>query len=186
MFDLHQIIISLSYLGIFILMTINGAFNFPSSQILYLIVGYFVAIGNIELVPAVISGSLGNALGNMFIYELVYKYGKPVATKFLYVKEHTIDKFHKEFEGKGLWFLYLGKLTPSIKVFIPAVAGLSKIKRSHAIYLFTITSAIWATIIIYIGYFFGEQITLENYTITISIVGIVILILAYIKFQKIK
>ena len=155
-------------------------------QILYLIVGYFVATGKLSFLPAMIFGSVGNAIGNFIIYSLVYKYGKQIATKYLYVKEETLTKLHKEFEGKGLWFLYIGKLTPSIKVFIPTVAGLSKITRPHAVSLFLITSLIWSSIIIYLGFLFGEQITFENYFTVMGIVGIIIAIFAYIKYQKIK
>lgn len=182
--DLHQIILSLSYFGIFFIMIINGAVNFPSSQILYLIAGYFVATGKLEFIPTIIAGSLGNTIGNFIIFYLIYKYGKDIAVKYLHLKENTLHKMHKEFDSRGLIFLYVGKLIPSIKVFIPSIAGLSKIKYSHALTLFSLTSIIWSTIIIYIGYFFGEQITFKGYTLTMSIVGIIMLAIAYKKFIK--
>lgn len=185
-FDLHSLISTFSYLGIFILLVINGAVNFPSSQIVYLIVGYFIAIGKLSFLPAIIFGSLGNTIGNLIIYFLVYKYGKVIVTKYLYIKEDILNKMHKEFEGRGLWFLYVGKLTPSIKVFIPAIAGLSKITRTHAVFLFSITSIIWSSVILYIGFKFGEQITFQNYSIVMGIVGIIVALIAYKQMKKIN
>ncbi len=184
--DLHSLISTFSYLAIFLLLIVNGAVNFPSSQIIYLIAGYFIATGKLSFIPTIISGSIGNIIGNLITYFLVYKYGKVIVTKYLYIKEDILNKMHKEFEGRGLIFLYIGKLTPSLKVFIPSVAGLSKIKYSHALFLFSITSIIWSSAIVYIGYLFGEHITFKNYSITMGIVGIVIAFIAYKKFQSIK
>ena len=39
------------YFGIFVLMIANGAVSFPSSQVLYIIAGYFIAQGNLLLLP---------------------------------------------------------------------------------------------------------------------------------------
>ena len=63
--DLHALISSGTYVAIFILMLANGVVNFPSSQILYLVVGYFVSTGNLMFMWAVIAGGLGNTIGNI-------------------------------------------------------------------------------------------------------------------------
>lgn len=186
--DIHQLILSLKYFGIFILLILNGAFNFPSSQIIYLITGYFVSVGKLSFIPVILAGAIGNTIGNFIVYRLVYKYGESAIRKFLFIKKEilseTLEKLHKEFSNKGVWWLFLGKLIPSIKVFIPAVAGIAKVSNPVAFLVFFFGSLVWAIIVNYIGYEFGENITLKGYAIVMSIVGFFIIYITYKKFKK--
>lgn len=175
---------SLSYGLVFVLLTINGIISFPSSQIVYLIAGVLVARGNLELVPLIISGGLGNALGNLITYGLIYKYGESIIEKFFLVKHAHVKAFQEKVKLSGVWLLFVGKLTPSIKVIVPAVAGLARIRPLMAIILFTTTSLVWASIFISLGYFFGNQITMTNYSLAMGAVGMVVAIYFYNKFIK--
>ncbi len=184
--DLHQIIISSSYLGIFILLITNGAVNIPSSQIIYLIAGYFIATGKLSMFPTLFFGTLGNTIGNIITYLLVYKYGRPIVKKLLTVPEKTLDHMHYEFSNKGLWWLFVAKLIPSVKVTVPTIAGLSKTPKTKTYLIFLSSSFVWATTITYIGYYFGENITAKGYALTMGIVGIIMFAFAYFKFIKTK
>ena len=84
MFDipLESIIVSLGYLGIFLLMIANGFISFPSSQILYIIVGYFISIGTLALVAASLVGALGNTIGNIILYEFSRRKGISYITQY--------------------------------------------------------------------------------------------------------
>lgn len=184
--DLHQLILSFKYIGLFILLISNGIISFPSSQIVYLIVGYFVSLGKISLLPSILVGATGNTIGNLIIYRLVYKYGVSAVKKFAYTDEEHLKMLHKKVEAHGLWFLFIGKLIPSVKVFVPIVAGLARIKMTEAVVIFFASSTIWATAIIYIGYYFGESITMKGYTLVMGAVGIIIAIIFYLRFIKSK
>ena len=87
MFDTETIIIGWSYVGIFVLMTLNGFLSFPSSQILYIIVGYFIGTDTLQFLPASFSGALGNMLGNIMLYEVVRSRGVHYLTRFQIFKE---------------------------------------------------------------------------------------------------
>lgn len=165
-------------------MILNGIINFPSSQILYLVAGYFVSTNNLLFIPALVAGALGNTIGNFIAYKLTYKYGKPIVKKILYVREATLDHMHQEFSNKGIWWLFFGKLIPSVKTLVPAIAGLAKIGQHKSLAIFFFGSTVWATLILYIGYTFGEHITLKGYAATMSVVGILLLFFAYKKFIK--
>lgn len=184
--DLHQLILSFKYVGLFILLVSNGIISFPSSQIVYLIVGYFVATGKISLLPAIIVGAIGNTIGNLIIYKIVSKYGVDAVRKYSYIDDVSLSHLHRKVEKHGLWFLFIGKLIPSVKVFIPIVAGLARIKTSEAILIFFASSTVWATAIIYIGYYFGENITMKGYTLVMGAVGIIVAIIFYLRFIKNK
>src|SRR4051812_160889 len=115
--DFHSLILSGSYAAIFLLMIANGMINFPSSQVLYLIVGYFVATGKLSFAEAVVAGAIGNTIGNIAIYLLIKKYDQPLARKILMMDETMFKKvhtaLHETFSRRGTWWLFIGKLTPS-------------------------------------------------------------------------
>lgn len=175
---------SLSYGLVFLLLTINGIISFPSSQIIYLLAGVLVARGNLEWLPLILSGGLGNALGNLITYGLIYKYGESIIEKFFLVQHSHVKAFQAKVQHHGVWLLFVGKLTPSVKVIVPAVAGLAKITPHMATILFTTTSTLWAGIFVSLGYFFGTQITMTNYSLVMGAIGIVVALYFYNKFIK--
>ena len=167
-----------------LLLLINGVVSFPSSQIIYLLAGVLVARGNLEMVPLILAGGLGNALGNLITYWLIYKYGESIVEKFFLVQHSHVKAFQEKVRLHGVWLLFVGKLTPSIKVIVPAVAGLAKIRPHMAVILFTTTSLVWASAFIALGYFFGAQITMANYSLVMGIIGIIVAVYFYNKFIK--
>ncbi len=186
--DLHSLISSGSYLAIFILMIANGIVNFPSSQILYLIVGYFVSTGDLTFTGALIAGALGNTIGNTITYMLVKKYDKPFAQKLLMLDTATFTKLHAAlhdtFSRRGMWWIFLGKLTPSIKAFIPVVAGLAATPRNATMSIFALASTLWACGIIYLGYAFGENVSLSSFLFVSLIIGVSMMLIVYKKVLR--
>lgn len=188
MIDLHTLVSSGSYLAIFLVMTANGAVNFPSSQIFYLIVGYFVGTGHFNFFYAVLFGALGNTLGNIIIYTLVQKYGHSFARKIVMLDEDMFRKIHgalhDTFSRRGMWWLFVGKLTPSVKAFIPLVAGLADTKKFPTYSIFLIASCVWAGTLIYLGKLFGENVSLSSFMAVSLVVGLTILFVVYKNIAK--
>lgn len=186
--DLHSLINSGSYIAIFLLMIANGIFNLPSSQVLYLIVGYFVSTGNIAYASAVLAGGFGNAIGNVITYLLVKKYEKPFARKILIMEEKTFDAIHSglhdTFSRKGIWWLFIGKLIPSIKAFIPVLAGLARTPAGITSFIFLSASLLWASAIIYIGYAFGEHVSLSSFLGVSLLIGVTIIFILWKKVYR--
>jgi membrane protein DedA with SNARE-associated domain len=169
-------------------MTLNGVLNFPSSQILYLICGYFVGTGTLSFTPTVIVGALGNTLGNIITFLLVKKYEHTLARKLLMVDEATFTKvhgaLHDTFTRRGMWWIFIGKLTPSVKAFIPVVAGLAETKTGLTSFIFAVASFVWAFGIVYLGKTFGEQFSLSSFMTVSLVVGLVILFIVYRNVSK--
>lgn len=186
--DLHSLISSFSYVAIFVLMLTNGLFNFPSSQFLYVICGYFVSTGSLLFIPTVIAGALGNALGNIITFLLVKKYDRPLARKLLMLDEKTFTKvhtaLHETFTRRGMWYIFFGKLIPSVKAFIPIVAGLADTNVKLTSFIFLLASGIWAVGITSIGYYFGEHVSLQSFTAISILIGGTILYFVYKKVYK--
>lgn len=188
MFDLHTLIFSGSYLAIFILMITNGVANFPSSQLLYIVAGYFISTDNLLFLPVIIIGAIGNTIGNIITFLLVKKYEHSFARKLLMMDEKTFHKIHSAlhstFTHRGMWYIFLGKITPSVKAFIPIVAGLANTPTKLTSFIFLIASFIWAVTITSLGYFFGEQITFKSFTTVSLLVGSIIIFVLYRKLSK--
>ncbi len=178
--DIEAIIVGFSYVGIFGLMVANGFLSFPSSQILYVVVGYFVGTGALLLLPASIVGALGNAVGNVLLYEAIRRHGITYVKRFQIFREEDIRKVEIVFRKKGLWFLFIGKLLPAIKVFIPIPAALGKVHRGKFAAIMLSASWIWSLIFIGIGYTFGKGAMMwKSYGIILMIVAAVIVFLFY-------
>lgn len=178
--DYEAVIIGSSYLGIFLLMIANGAVSFPSSQILYIVVGYFVSAGALAFVPASIMGAVGNTIGNIILYELVRRHGVRYITRFELFKERDIRKVEILFKKRGLWFLFIGKLLPAIKVFIPIPAAMGKTHRGIFASMMFTASWLWSCVFIGIGYYFGKNTEVwKSYGAVLAIVALIIVYLFY-------
>lgn len=179
-FSIESIIASASYFGIFVLMITNGAVSFPSSQVLYIIAGYFIAQGSLLFIPVALVGALGNTIGNVILYELVRKHGRSFVARMKLFPVRELAKVEHAFHKKGVWFIFIGKLLPAIKVFVPIPAGLGKMHRGLFASLMFVASFIWSLGFIAIGYFFGKSSDLfGRYAIILAIVAVVVLLLFY-------
>ena len=169
-----------SYFAIFLLMITNGVVSFPSSQILYIIAGYFVAQGNLAFALVAFVGALGNAVGNIILYELARKHGRTFIARMKLFPGRELAKVETAFRKKGAWFIFVGKLLPAIKVFVPIAGGLGKFSRGLFAPLMFIASFIWALGFISIGFFFGKSSDLfGRYAIILVIVAVVVMLLFY-------
>lgn len=169
-----------SYFAIFLLMIANGAVSFPSSQVLYIIAGYFVARGDLALFFVALAGALGNTVGNIILYELARKHGRTFIEKMKIFPMRNLAKVEHAFKKKGVWFIFIGKLLPAIKVFVPIPAGLGKMPRPLFAFIMFFASFIWSLAFISIGYFFGKSSDLfGRYAIILVIVAVVVILLFY-------
>lgn len=188
MLDLHFLLTHFSHIAIFLLMTANGIANFPSSQFLYALCGYFVSTGSLLFLPTLFAGALGNTLGNIITFLLVKKYEHTFARKLLMMDEATFrtihTKLHGTFTHRGMWWIFFGKLIPSIKAFIPIVAGLADTKTKITSFIFLVASFIWATAIISLGYFFGEHVSFTSITGVSLLALLVVSFFVYRAFTK--
>lgn len=178
--DTETIILAAGYVGIFGLMILNGTFSVPSSQILYIIVGYFVSTGRLGFTLAALVGALGNTIGCQILYEAVRRHGAGIAVKFGFARMEDLRKVEIAFERRGPWFIFVGKLLPAIKVFVPIPAALGKMRRDLFVLMMIVASFIWALGFIAIGYFFGKGAALwKSYGVILIIVAGTVVYLFY-------
>lgn len=180
LFDIETTIILLGYLGVFVLMVLNGFVNFPSSQVLYIISGYFIFTGDLSFPLVVFFGATGNTIGNIIMYEVIRFKGLHYIEKWRIFPAREIKKVTVALRKKGVWFLFVGKILPALKVFVPIAAALGKTDRRVYIPLMLVASAIWTLPFIGVGYYFGKSSDLfGKYAIVIMIIAFIVMGLFY-------
>ena len=102
--DIETTIIALGYLGIFLMMIANGTISFPSSQILYIICGFFIENGSLSLALVVFFGALGNTIGCIILYEVVRFKGLHYISKWKLFPKKEIKKITVALNKKGSGF----------------------------------------------------------------------------------
>jgi len=188
--SIEGIIISLSYLGILLLMTSNGFWALPSSQIIYIVTGYFAFQGDLNIFYVILIGALGHSIGNYILYEIAREKGLKYSTKFIKYMfafkdpQKEIKKFQTAFNKKSILFLFIGKLANPSKIFIPIPAGIAKMNRVIYLVITYITSAIWASIFVSIGYYFGKSYSNFGYIGAVMLVLFIGVSMYFYKFMN--
>lgn len=164
--NFELLLLQFSYIGIFLLMFLNGIFGFPSSQLIYVLAGWFAYRGELNFWVVISIGVLGQVLGNILLYELSRRKGlKYILSidnflsnnlKLSIFSEKEIKKIMLVMKKKGLIYLFFGKLINPIKIIINIPAGMSKINRFYFNVIILITSFIWAFAFTYLGFAFGK------------------------------
>jgi membrane protein DedA with SNARE-associated domain len=178
--SVEQILLAFGYAGVFGAMIANGFFSFPSSQVLYIIAGYFISTGYFDWFWVLFVGAFGNTIGNVILYEVVRKHGLSYITKYRMFPEREVRKVQVAFNRQGAWFLFVAKLLPAIKVFAPIPAGIARMHRGLYMGIIFISSYLWAFIFLAIGFYFSKSSDLfGKYAIVLTIVAFVVMAVFY-------
>lgn len=194
-----NIMTSLDYLGIGLLMFAENLFPPIPSELIMPLAGFTVAQGKMSFVPAVLAGVIGTILGAFPWYyagkfmgeerlkSLADKYGK-----WITVSGQDIDKVTRWFNRYGNKAVLLGRLVPGIRTLISLPAGLSNMPLVPFILYSTLGTTLWVMLLTFLGFLLGDNYELvEEYLGPVSKIVLVALIVAFIvwvvkKRQKAK
>ena len=174
------------YLVTFISLFLNGVSNLPSSQIVYVTLGYLINKISFNFYMAILLGAIGNTLGNFVLYEIVKSksdFLNSKISKLLSLNKEATLAYVDKFRHKWWGWLILGKMTPTIKVFVPIICGLSLISRGKALIIFFIGSLAWAGAVTYLGYYFGKDANLLEFYLIVTAIYIIVGALSYLKIH---
>ena len=194
---LLTIINELGYIGIFIGMTIESSFvPFPSELIL-IPAGALVAQHKMNFLLVFLVGILGSVVGALINYFLALFLGRTTIDflvdkygKIFLINKQKLKRADIYFEKNGEITTFIGRLIPVIRQLISLPAGFSKMSLKKFCAFTALGAGLWSAILIYIGYFFGNNsdlITANMRLITfiLLIISITILII-YILLKKRK
>lgn len=194
---LVQVIGSLGLAGIAILMAVESSFIPFPSEIIMIPAGILVSRGELSFLAVIIAGVVGSILGALVNYYLALRLGRPAIQalterygKFFFVSNQSIEKSEKYFAKHGSITTFIGRLIPVIRQLISLPAGFAKMNLKKFIFYTTLGSTIWAIILTYLGFAFGEnQALLEAKlnALNIWIIGFsIIAIIIYMIYKKRK
>lgn len=189
-----NLIYSMGYFGIVLLMFIENVFPPIPSEYIMPLAGFLVAEGKFSLVGIIFAGTLGSVLGAFPLYFFGKKVGENGIKNFAdqYGKWLTLSR--EDIERANLWFkkygalaVFLCRLVPGIRSFISIPAGINRMNLAVFLFYTTLGSAIWTAILASAGYFLRANFQeVEHYLDYVSFAVFGLIILLYIRriFRK--
>ncbi len=157
-----QVMTSLGYPGIFILMLLEGMLLPVPSEVVMAFGGYLAfsdqlppVLGIPAYLVVLIAGSIGNLTGAYIAYMIGDYGGIPLINrygKYVMLKPDTVDKVQKWFEKYGPISVFLTRLVPVFRTFISIPAGIATMNRKRFLLYTFLGAVIWDSFLIYLGW----------------------------------
>ncbi|MCE3254863.1 MAG: DedA family rane protein type domain [Rickettsiaceae bacterium] len=183
----------IGYFGIFVGMFLESTFVPIPSEIIMIPAGIAAAEGKFNLTLAIVIGVIGNLLGAIFNYYLAIYCGRAIMLKigkYFFIKEETIIWIEQFFKNHGSISTFTGRLIPVVRHYISLPAGIARMHFGKFCFYTLTGSAIWVTILTYLGFVIGQNKELIKKYLDLAILICLsicfLLVLVYIKFNKIK
>lgn len=175
-----QIVSTLGYPGIFIMMALESSFVPFPSEVVMIPAGYLSSKGEMNIVPVILCGISGSVAGALLNYYLAIKLGRPLLIqygKYVMFNEASLQKIEYFFVHHGHISTFTGRLIPVVRQYISFPAGLAKMNLSVFCFYTSLGAGIWVIILTLLGYYIGEnEALIKEYLHNI----VIILILACI------
>ena len=181
----------LGYPGIIIMMFLESSFIPFPSEVVVIPAGYLAYKGEMNLVLAILAGTLGSLMGALFNYYLAIKLGRPFLLhygKYVMFNEASLQKMEDFFARHGHISTFTGRLIPVVRQYISLPAGLARMNLAVFSFYTSLGAGIWVTILALLGYFIGgNELLIREYLrdiIMILAVAIILGITAYWRWQR--
>lgn len=125
-----------------------------------------------------------------------YNIGKKIGIRILnhpsvrFINKDNVIKAQNFYEKHGSMTIVLGRFIPIIRTFVPFVAGIGEMKYTKFITYNILGGFLWVTLMLGMGYFFGELPFIKQHfsfvVIGIIIISVIPAIVTFIKEKYIK
>ena len=184
----RELIEQSGYLGVTFLMFLETVFPPIPSEIIMSLSGLQAQRGTMTLWGAIVAGTTGAMLGNIFWYAvarwlgierfhpLIDKYGRYLTVDWKELKraDHFFDRYER-------WFVCLGRMVPTIRSLVSVPAGLFGMRWKPFLIFSTIGTLGWTSLLAIAGYLLGQNYTeVDKYLGPVSTGVIALLLLWYL------
>jgi membrane protein DedA with SNARE-associated domain len=155
-----NIISSLGYFGVGLMMAIESACIPLPSEIIMPFAGFLVAQGRFSLLGVTLAGALGCVVGSIVAYVAGIYGGRAVIEKYgryILVSRRDLDLADKFFNKYGSSAIFFSRLLPVIRTFISLPAGIAKMNFSKFVIYTFLGSLPWCYALAYIGKKLGDN-----------------------------
>lgn len=186
-----EIMNSYGYIGIGLLIMLENLFPPIPSEVILTFGGFMTIDSNMTILGVIIASTLGSLFGAIILYyigkilnkERLIKIVKSKYGKLLRIKPKDIESADKWFDKKGNKTVFFCRFVPVIRSLISIPAGMSEMPLLKFIIYTTIGSAIWNTVLVYVGAFASDKRDIIiNIIDKLSYVILIVIILVFIVF----
>lgn len=122
--------------------------------------GYLVSQGHISFFGAVVFGTIGGTLAQIFVYWFGRYGGRPFLErygKYIFIQKKHIDLSEQWFERYGSGVIFTARFIPIVRHAISIPAGISRMSLTRFILLTTLAVLPWTIFFVYLGLLLGEH-----------------------------
>jgi membrane protein DedA with SNARE-associated domain len=130
------------------------------SEIILSFAGYLVSQGRITFGGAVVFGTIGGTLAQIFVYWIGRYGGRPFLEKYgkyILIHKKQIDLSEQWFGRYGTGVIFTARFIPIVRHAISIPAGIAKVSLWRFTLLTTLAVIPWSAFFIYLGYTLGEN-----------------------------
>ena len=153
---LVQTIGAMGYPGVFLLMAMESSVIPIPSEVVMPPAGILAYRGEMNLLFAILSGTLGSLVGAYANYFAAHYLGRPLLLKYgkyVWITEDKFRKVEQFFQSHGEVSTFIGRLLPVVRHLISLPAGLSGMNHLRFSFYTVAGAGLWVTILTAIGYF---------------------------------
>ena len=182
------------YVTLFLFAFVENVFPPSPSDLVVVIGGSLVSTGVISFMPAVMLTTFGSIVGFMILFYFGSTVDKKVvhSGKYKYIPVDAIEKVELWFKRYGYYVIIANRFLPGTRSVISFFAGMSMLDVKKSAILAAISAVVWNTIIIYLGYLFGNNVALidkylstySNIAIAITVVVVIVLVIKFYLSRK--
>jgi membrane protein DedA with SNARE-associated domain len=161
---IEQIIATLGYPGIALVMMAENLFPPIPSELVMPFAGFMVGRGAYSLLWTVVAGTVGSVLGALALYSIGMLAGEPLVRpfvrrygRFFLLSEADLDRTLAAFHRHGDIIVLGGRVVPLIRSLISLPAGMNRMPLGRFLLFTTVGSAIWTTILTVAGMLLGAN-----------------------------
>ncbi|WP_433742360.1 DedA family protein [Falsibacillus pallidus] len=122
--------------------------------------GYLISLGKINFAGAVVAGTIGGTIAQIFLYWLGSYGGRPFLEKygkFILINKHHIDVSENWFKKYGPGVIFTARFIPVVRHAISIPAGIAKMSLKKFT-LYTVAAIIpWTIFFLYLGMALGKN-----------------------------
>jgi membrane protein DedA with SNARE-associated domain len=156
-----DVLLSLGYLGIFYLMTLDSMMVPAASEAVLVLAGVLSYMGRFNLLTVIIVATAASLFGSTVTW-LIGKYGGRRAVEkyghYVLIRREDIERGDAFFRRHGDFAVFIGRILPLVRTYISLPAGIALMQFRHFI-LFTFAgTVIFVSVLTAAGYEIGRNL----------------------------
>jgi membrane protein DedA with SNARE-associated domain len=166
--SLHDLVVHLGYLGLFLVMALGNMGAPAGTEIVMPTAGALAAQGHLPGLPGVPGwilagavGTLGEVVGGSILYAIGYYGGVPFVKrygKYVMFREHELARVHGFYERFGNATVFWCRFVPFVRGVAAFPAGLSRMQKRYFVTYTALGSAIFCFGLAYLGNVAGHNV----------------------------